>query len=96
MKHTLFLFFLCMLILGAKVVITGKNLQLEIKKQELLELQELTLDVSKDVIARLEYYKSASFLNSQKEKLGLVELTPQNTIVVPLSTHVLNKSTESK
>lgn len=73
---------LCFVILMAKYVISGAYFDYKLKKNFLLKQQSAYIDNNKRHIADIELYRSANYLFSYKDELGMKELTPEKTIIL--------------
>lgn len=80
-RSVLFILTIIMLIIS-KYVISGAYYDYTLQKRELKKIQLQLIDANKRHIAELENYRSANYLFSQKEALGLKEVTPDTTIIV--------------
>lgn len=82
MKKNLVFVIVCMVLLITKYVISGGYYDFTLQQNELQSMQSTLIDDNKRAIAKLENYRSPSYLFSQKESLGLQEINPKQTIIL--------------
>lgn len=90
MRKNLVFLVICMILLITKYVISGGYYDFTLQQNELQSEQGTLIDDNKRAIAKLENYRSPSYLFSQKASLGLHEINPEKTIILSevSSTHL--------
>lgn len=82
MKKSLIYVMVCMMLLITKYVVSGGYYDYTLQESQLQKMQDRLIDENKRSIAELENYRSANYLFSQKENLGLQEISPEKTILI--------------